>query len=196
MFSCSITRLTFSPQLAKFGNSPFLHHKHNLLRCYLLQLFQTTVTAPRSQYLVSYDRTVCKEGKQSNSDSKCRACYHGSKICSSRKCSRGRDSEATNPYSLPTNQEAPNTPDEPGVLQYQLNNPSWVSAHDDRAKSLLLYTHGGIICQIGSATACNSLCSQSDPCRQHPQGVAVDFGPKQSGCLINWLGDPSLPLDS
>ncbi len=28
-----------------------------------------------------------------------------------------------------------------------------------------------------------------DPCRQRPRGVAVDFGPKQSGCLINQLGD-------
>ncbi len=36
------------------------------------------------------------------------------------------------------------------------------------------------------------LCRGFDPCRQRPQGVAVDFGPKQSSWLINQLGDPSL----
>jgi hypothetical protein len=30
-----------------------------------------------------------------------------------------------------------------------------------------------------------------DPCRQRPRGVAVDFGPKQSGWLINQRDNPS-----
>jgi hypothetical protein len=34
------------------------------------------------------------------------------------------------------------------------------------------------------------LCCGFDPCRQRPRGVAVDFGPKQSGWLINQLGVP------
>ncbi len=39
-----------------------------------------------------------------------------------------------------------------------------------------------------------ALCRGFDPCRQRPQGVAVDFGPKRSGWLINQLGDPSLNM--
>ncbi len=31
-----------------------------------------------------------------------------------------------------------------------------------------------------------------DPCWRYNRGVAVDFGPKQSGWLINQLGHPSL----
>ena len=37
-----------------------------------------------------------------------------------------------------------------------------------------------------------ALCRGFDPCRRRPRGVAVDFGPKQSGWLINQLGNPSL----
>jgi hypothetical protein len=40
------------------------------------------------------------------------------------------------------------------------------------------------------ATARDALCRGFDPCRQRPRGVVVDFGPKQSGWLINQLGAP------
>jgi hypothetical protein len=50
----------------------------------------------------------------------------------------------------------------------------------------------GIVGRVGTATARDALCHGFDPCRQRPRGVAVDFGPKQSGWLINQLGDPSL----
>jgi hypothetical protein len=45
--------------------------------------------------------------------------------------------------------------------------------------------------QVGRALASDVLCCGFDPCRRCPQGVAVDFGPKQSGQLINQLGNPS-----
>jgi hypothetical protein len=50
----------------------------------------------------------------------------------------------------------------------------------------------GIVSRVGRATARDALCHGFDPCRQRPRGVAVDFGPKQSGSLINQLGDPIL----
>ncbi len=40
---------------------------------------------------------------------------------------------------------------------------------------------------VGSETACTAFCRGFDPYRQHPRGVAVDFGPKESGLLINQL---------
>jgi hypothetical protein len=46
--------------------------------------------------------------------------------------------------------------------------------------------------QAGRATSSNALCGGFDPCRQRPRDVAVDFGPKQSGWLMNQLGKPSL----
>ena len=49
-----------------------------------------------------------------------------------------------------------------------------------------------IVGRIGRATASDTLCRGFDPCRQRPRGVAVDFGPEQSGWLINQLDDPSL----
>ncbi len=48
----------------------------------------------------------------------------------------------------------------------------------------------GIVGRVGRATAHDALCRGFDPCRQRSRGVAVDFGPKQSGWLINQLGDP------
>ncbi len=50
----------------------------------------------------------------------------------------------------------------------------------------------GIVGRVGRATARDAVCRGFDPCRQRPRGVAVDFGPKQSGWLINQLGDPIL----
>jgi hypothetical protein len=50
----------------------------------------------------------------------------------------------------------------------------------------------GIVGRVGRATARDAVCRGFDPCRQLPRGVAVDFGPKQSGWLINQLGNPSL----
>ncbi len=38
-----------------------------------------------------------------------------------------------------------------------------------------------IVGLVGRATAHDALCRGFDPCRQRPRGVAVDFGPKQSG---------------
>ncbi len=52
----------------------------------------------------------------------------------------------------------------------------------------------GIVGRVGRAAARDALCRGFDPCRQLPRGVAVDFGPKQSGWLINQLGNPSLWL--
>ncbi len=49
----------------------------------------------------------------------------------------------------------------------------------------------GIVGRVGRATARDALCRGFDPCRQRPRGVAVDFGPKQSGWLINQLGNSS-----
>jgi hypothetical protein len=48
----------------------------------------------------------------------------------------------------------------------------------------------GIVGRVGRATARDALCRGFDPCLQRPRGVAVDFGPKQSGWLINQLGVP------
>jgi hypothetical protein len=48
-----------------------------------------------------------------------------------------------------------------------------------------------IVGRVGRATARDALCRGFDPCRQRLRGVAVDFGPKQSGWLINQLGNPS-----
>jgi hypothetical protein len=48
----------------------------------------------------------------------------------------------------------------------------------------------GIVGRVGRATARDAFCRGFDPCRQRPRGVAVDFGPKQSGWLINQLGVP------
>jgi hypothetical protein len=48
----------------------------------------------------------------------------------------------------------------------------------------------GIVGRVGRATARDALCHGFDPCRQRPRGVAMDFGPKQSGWLINQLCDP------
>jgi hypothetical protein len=56
---------------------------------------------------------------------------------------------------------------------------------------LIKRLQGGIVGRVGRATARDALCLGFDPCRQRPRGVAVDFGPKQSGWLINQLGDPS-----
>jgi hypothetical protein len=51
----------------------------------------------------------------------------------------------------------------------------------------------GIWGRLGRALARDALCRGFDPCRRRPQGVAVDFGPKQFGWLINQLGgNPSL----
>jgi hypothetical protein len=50
-----------------------------------------------------------------------------------------------------------------------------------------------IVGRVGRATAHDALCRGFDPC---PRGVAVDFGPEQSGWLINQLGDPSLKVRS
>jgi hypothetical protein len=44
------------------------------------------------------------------------------------------------------------------------------------------------------ATAHDMLCRGFDPCRQRPRGVAVDFGPKQSGWLIHQLGVPQFKI--
>ncbi len=53
-----------------------------------------------------------------------------------------------------------------------------------------------LVGRVGRATARvgprDALCRGFDPFRQRPRGVAVDFGPKQSGWLINQLGNPSL----
>ncbi len=50
----------------------------------------------------------------------------------------------------------------------------------------------GIVGRVGRATARDALCRGFDPCWQCPQGVAVDFGHKQSGWLTNQLGNPIL----
>jgi hypothetical protein len=55
----------------------------------------------------------------------------------------------------------------------------------------ILLMYEGIVGRVGRATARNALYRGFDPCRQRPRGVAVDFGRKQSGWLINQLGDPS-----
>ncbi len=36
---------------------------------------------------------------------------------------------------------------------------------------------GGIVGRVGRAAASDALCRGFDPCRQGPQGVAVDLGP-------------------
>ncbi len=48
----------------------------------------------------------------------------------------------------------------------------------------------GIVGRVGRATARDALGRGFDPFRQRPRGVAVDFGPKHSGWLINQMGDP------
>ena len=55
-----------------------------------------------------------------------------------------------------------------------------------------VYSCQGIVGRVGRATAHDALCCGFDTCRQRPRGVAVDFGPKQSGWLINQLDNPSL----
>ncbi len=50
----------------------------------------------------------------------------------------------------------------------------------------------GICGRVGRALARDALCRGFDPCRRRPRGLPVDFGPKQSGWLINQLGSPSL----
>jgi hypothetical protein len=47
----------------------------------------------------------------------------------------------------------------------------------------------GIVGRVGRVAACDALCRGFDPCRQRPQGVAVDFGPKLSYWLRNQLGE-------
>ncbi len=45
--------------------------------------------------------------------------------------------------------------------------------------------------KVDRALARDALCRGFDPCQRRPRGVAVDFGPKQSGWLINQLGSPT-----
>jgi hypothetical protein len=45
--------------------------------------------------------------------------------------------------------------------------------------------------RVGRALALDALCRGFDPCRRRPRGVAVGFGPKQTGWLINQPGNPS-----
>ena len=47
-------------------------------------------------------------------------------------------------------------------------------------KFLIQNTSLGICGLVGRATARGALCRGFDSCRQHPQGVAVDFDPKQA----------------
>ncbi len=42
-------------------------------------------------------------------------------------------------------------------------------------------SHKGICGRVGRALARDALCRGFDPCRRRLQGVALDFGPKQSG---------------
>jgi hypothetical protein len=51
----------------------------------------------------------------------------------------------------------------------------------------------GIVGRVGRATTRDAMCRRIDPYRQRPRGVAVDFS-KQSGWLMNQLGDPSLDI--
>jgi hypothetical protein len=49
----------------------------------------------------------------------------------------------------------------------------------------------GISGRVGRALARDALCHGFDPCPRCIRGMAVDFGPKQSGWLINQLDNPS-----
>jgi hypothetical protein len=54
----------------------------------------------------------------------------------------------------------------------------------------------GICGLVGRATARGALCRGFDPCRRRFRDVAMEFGPKQSGWLINQLGNPSFGMAS
>ena len=43
----------------------------------------------------------------------------------------------------------------------------------------------GISARVGRVTAGDALYRGFDSCRRRPRGVALDFGPKQSGWLVN-----------
>ncbi len=69
----------------------------------------------------------------------------------------------------------------PRCLEFELNQQIGAQLSWEAAR---------VTCQIPLYTLYVPLYSLYS--RQRPRGVAVDFGPKQSGWLINQLGDPSL----
>ncbi len=73
---------------------------------------------------------------------------------------------------------------------------SWdqVLKHDQPLKFSGRHRIKAIVGRVSRATARNALCRGFDPCWQRIRGVAVDFGPKQSGWLINQLGVPQFSL--
>ena len=51
-----------------------------------------------------------------------------------------------------------------------------------------------IVGPVRSATGCNALCRGVESCQRRSRGLAVDFGPEQSGWLAMQLGNLRLKV--